>query len=375
MPSTTSCSGDECDALHDEEALLQTQHHDAKKTVSGTTQKVSSASISALKLEISKTPMASLGDVEEIQARKATAKAKTTPAAGGFTQVQDECDFINIDTGKKAQVGGYAPSGPGKFPLAVYLQGTTMSFGHAGSTDLLEEMAQRGFVAVNIQYSNMGYFGSNCTKLKNKAENVAECITKICQQNNYGVDCGKGVAAYGYSQGGQIANFLGNYKDKVTGLQSVTAVLGISSTILSYGGITAAQKECLQLDLSRSKRRILIGDEDGQFGGNGTQSSGQADVVIANALYLSGYDDGTCTGATYDCIQPDGSGYFVATTEDTGIPHVNHHWIFKYGYDRRTRKVAVKSMSPTFANAPEDKKWGAKNNFDWLSHAATSGAA
>jgi len=271
------------------------------------------------------------------------------------------CDFNNTDTGKLAKADGYAPEWDGsKFPLAVFTQGTHMPYKHGGADAFLKQMVDRNFVAVVVQYANMQYPGGECSVFQNKAKNVAGCIQKICDTYDR-VDCSKGVATYGYSQGGQVANLAGNYND------NITATLAISSSILSHGGLTEGQKQCLVLDTPKSKRRIFIGEKDGHFGGNGSVNSGSQAGVIANALHMSGYN-GTCTETTLDCIQPDGSGYYVATTADTGIADMNHFWFL--GLNIFSPDLI--GLNPVFEYADESKPWGAAANFDWLAHAATT---
>jgi len=305
--------------------------------------------------------VAAIKDVH--QATGSTSSTGTASAKEEYNyNVIFTCDFVNSDTNQLAQANGFAPKQHGKFPLAVFTQGTHMPYGHAAADGFLKEMVNRSFVAINVQYANMQYPGGNCSVFENKAKNVAGCIKKFCDTYDK-VDCSKGVATYGYSQGGQIANLAGNYN------RNITASLAISASILSHAGLTDHQKECLNIQTPRSKRRIFIGEKDGHFGGNGQVNSGNQTGVIANALHMSGYDvNGTCNETTLDCIQGDGSGYYVATTADTGITHMNHFWFLDIDYMTHQ----IRGLNPTFANADASKKWGAKANFDWLAQAATT---
>lgn len=294
---------------------------------------------------------------QEERAQQTSNVGRKNQKTRAYDEVDFTCDFINTDTNQPAKADGFAPTTDGKFPLAVFTQGTKMPYNLGAATDFLELMVDRGFVAIIIQYSNMKYAGS-CSKFETKASNVGACIKKFCDSYDK-VDCSKGVATYGYSQGGQVANLVGNFND------NVTATLAISSSILNHGKYTEEQKDCSTgLSTPRNKRRIFIGDKDGHFAGNGKVNSGTAEEAIENALHMSGYDDGTCTQETLDCIQPDGSGYYVATTADTGIPDMNHYWFMSF--------YPVFGLNPVFEYADASAPWGATANLDWLAKAATT---
>jgi len=279
-----------------------------------------------------------------------------------FDQFVDTCPFLNTDTGENGAVSGMYPEGDGPFPLAVYLQGTRMPYGHPMSVAMLEQMAQRGFVAVNIHYSNMRYGGGDCQVWEGKASNVASCVDQMCEHEK--VDCSLGLAVWGYSQGGQVSSLVGNYTT-----HTVTAQFGMSSSIMSHGytstGITwsEAQGECLKLKVPANKRRILIGDKDGHFGGNGKFGSGETEDVIAMCQLALGLQPSDCPDEMH-CIQDDGSGYYVATQSETGVM-MNHFWFIGIG------ATGISGLSAAFSSPPNaDDPWGAKVNFDWLASTA-----
>eukprot|EP00931_Biecheleriopsis_adriatica_P006674 TRINITY_DN10803_c0_g1_i2.p1 TRINITY_DN10803_c0_g1~~TRINITY_DN10803_c0_g1_i2.p1 ORF type:complete len:347 (+),score=50.60 TRINITY_DN10803_c0_g1_i2:91-1131(+) len=277
---------------------------------------------------------------------------------------EDTCPFLNQDTGEHGAVSGMFPEGDGPFPLAIYLQGTYMPYSHPMSVEMLEQMVQRGFVAVNIHYSNMRYPGGNCQVFETKASNVASCVDQMCEHAK--VDCSLGLAVYGYSQGGQVAALLGNYTT-----HTVTAQLSISSSIISHGTTSAGvsfsdtQAECFQLKLPRNKRRILIGDKDDHFGGKGAYGSGQAEEVIAMCQLALGLRPSDCADQMR-CLQEDGSGYYVATMNETGT-FMSHMWFIDLDYTT----YAIQGLSSYFKNPPNaDDPWGAQASFDWLASTA-----
>lgn len=269
------------------------------------------------------------------------------------------CNFENTDTGLPAQIIGEVPQGDGPWPLAVYLQGTYASWGNGVAVAFHEQMAQRKFYSISIQYSNMKYQnGGNCAMFKEKASNVAGCIDQLCTEKN--IDCSLGLAMYGWSQGGQVSSLVGNYTTF-----PVTAWLGFSSTYLNYGPVgPVAQHECLSpLKVPQHKRRLIMGDVDGLMGGNGSAASGNVTVIIDGARKVT--DPPSCT-TPYDCIQEDGSGYYVATTAETGL--VMYHWWFIGA------TASGMGLQAAFVNPPSPSvEWGEKTLFDWLASTALDG--
>jgi len=243
--------------------------------------------------------------------------------------------------------------------------GTTLEWKHAGTSDMVKGMAKRGFVAVNIEYDNMGYPGNNCSDFNEKAEIIIHCIKQICEDpsNPHRVDCSKGVATYGYSQGGQLARLVSNYYDKVS------AMLAFSATIATHSNSTAdEQKQCLKVVLPQNKQRFIIGEKDDHFGGTGRRASGVPATVIGMARYVSGYDRKDCA-SEYNCIQSDGSGYFVATSKDTLISPMDHIWSFTPTLNLWTRQFELAGLKGKFENAAADKPWGLTANLNWLAKA------
>lgn len=269
--------------------------------------------------------------------------------------IQSTCSFINTDTNAPAQIVGEAPQGNGPWPLAVYLQGTYTPWASGVATAFHQQMAQRSFYSISIQYNNMEYQnGGSCEMFKTKAGNVAGCINTLCTQTN--IDCSLGVAMYGWSQGGQVSSLVGNYTNF-----PVTAWLGFSATYINYLGTREEQEECLKLKVPTHKRRLLMGANDGLMGGNGSKGSGNVTVIIEGSKEVT--DPPSCT-TPYDCIQGDGSGYYVGTTAETGLPM--YHWWF----------IQMSGPNPgtlqdVFVNPPDPSvEWGEKTVFDWLASAA-----
>ena len=119
------------------------------------------------------------------------------------------------------------------------------------------------------------------------------------------------------------------------------------------------------LKVPQHKRRLLIGESDGQMGGDGSYGSGKAATIIEDSKKVLG--PLSCK-TPYDCIQEDGSGYYVATKAETGLDMV-HTWFLavSVGADHSMSMA----LQPVFVNPPDPGvQWGEKTSFDWLAKAA-----
>ena len=232
---------------------------------------------------------------------------------------------------------GYRPSGASEadnrgLPLAVFLHGMRRGYDDAFASDVTEHLAVSGFVALSLQYANEVYPG-NCQDFDQVSKKVAEGVRHFCSQKDLGINCALGVATVGYSLGGQVALKLRNFNE------NVSAALSIAGTILFEG-------QCLMnhhFTLGRAKRRITVGSEDHLYGS------------VLKCVGSSGYDCGSG-----QCIQPDGSGFYVVTDDEIGRTP-NHH----YHIDPTT-----KGMAEDFKLS--DAPWGFSACTRWLADAAST---
>jgi len=282
---------------------------------------------------------------------------------------EEHCAFTNTWTGEAARVHGYTPTGEaGPFPMSVYLSGTGRAFDDVFGIAFTREMAYRHFASVHIEYTAKWY-PPTCWAWHNKAQHISNCINWLCNDNY--INCDLGVAVLGWSQGGQEANLVGDWNEKVT------ASLSFSGTINnSPADRKSAQTTCFaNLGLEKDRRRILIGEHDGYMGDQGeadlgSYSRGNPDDVIANALTVSGYAASDCT-TTYHCLQADGSGYYVVSFADD-LKSVKGpwdcsacHWWF--GGDLEDHSD-FSGFTTTFKDS--NAVWGLNANMNWLANRA-----
>jgi hypothetical protein len=172
-------------------------------------------------------------------------------------------------------------------PLYVFLDGTMQSNSYVRDTIFMKEMAARGYVSVVVDYddSMLGALDA-CPGLQNKSKKIFDdsmagsVLHQLCQDDNnaFGhrndvpVDCNKGVAVNGYSQGAQVSALAGNFSPFITaGLfwssgnrGSVCALKHPACSICASHDYACMNSN--QIVLSKEKRRYINGEKDSYFG-------------------------------------------------------------------------------------------------------------
>ena len=210
------------------------------------------------------------------------------------------------------------------FPVYIWITGTGMcKSGEWG--DLREnidntftrEMASRGFVAAAVDYECNDYpsicskFSERTRSLFSMTENSAMKV--IC--NRPYANCTKGIAVHGFSQGANIASMSDRYNPYV----SSVLLFGNGDTIAGTKreNKTSYETGCLRYGdhsfepprrLGKSHFRSLAGEWDQYFGGSKIE-------VIKQQQGSTGFD---CKDDT-DCINKNGSGYFVVRDQPHGF--------------------------------------------------------
>lgn len=266
------------------------------------------------------------------------------------------------DERSRTGIGFEPTTTAGPHPLYIFLKGGGVELTpQSGTLEYARTMAREyGFVAVNVESDFR--VTSWCSGAPATLEPVAQAVfgykgagdtmsmgllATLCRRSN--VDCSRGVAVHGFSMGGLLAALAPRYAPVVTATlvwgagTSVSGDVSDGETRVDEGvTITAgAPLECvrdatLTPHLPRSQRRISIGDQDGYYG-----SSAHADGAYVQCQQSSGLMN--CAATQRDCLQPDGSGYYV--------PDAQH-------------ELAVYDES--------HEPWGTQQSLSWLALTATS---
>ncbi len=202
-----------------------------------------------------------------------------------------------------------APRKDGNYPLFVYTQGTWGSIWVEHIDQILTSMAERGFVAISVDYGQ-GTYPSSGTELLERARSIydesdsdsAVNIVASSDANYKGAwaDLHQGIVVSGFSQGAHMAALSAKFHSKVRA--AVLIGNGISDGVPAR----AFLPDLLgieNLTFKPNQIRSIVGENDQFFGTNlaGVRKDQEA---------TTGWDDPT--DSRRDFIQPDGSGWSIA---------------------------------------------------------------
>lgn len=283
-----------------------------------------------------------------------------------------------------AAIKVWTPTGSGKFPVFMWIMGAYDEFDPYSVNmydKFTEYMAGKGYISAIPEYSNKDACLNPCadapcslslsqvagkstgafSKLGNseKVRGLKKALDVLCALPQ--ADCSSGVAAAGHSHGAFLVVQLATDDTRISAISP-----------WSYGYVNIWDKEtcsCLTgaaIDkfIPKQKRRMVVGRFD-------DHNSLETTLDMQGPPVFSSY---TCGGvhAPIDCIQSDGSGYYViARTEYTEVdkavtPMMNmagHSFFFSTEHVLNYSKLV-----PSFESG--SKPWHMKPIFDWLATAA-----
>ena len=257
------------------------------------------------------------------------------------------------DVATPRSIAGSEPTAVGKFPVFVFLTGTTMPFNGTEAQALTNAMAERGFVAATVEYDNAQY--PACTAMRAKAGciwnavSANSAISKLCARDK--ADCAnKGIVVSGFSQGANLAALSKNYDARVR-----------AAFLIGHGNVASGLidvRSCANdsaTTLLPSEMRSVNGDSDQFFGftASGVKSQLQAVVGVS------------CSSAS-TCLQADGSGWYIISSSQLSDRKADHCYYFN----------GANSTCSTFNGLDSGwntgtSPWSMQPNLDWLASRAT----
>ncbi|MGW5382264.1 hypothetical protein [Nocardia sp. NPDC003963] len=241
---------------------------------------------------------------------------------------------------------GYEPSSAGteRHPLFLYFVGTDI--GKDPETDRRENapaaaavtraMAHRGFVALTVDYDNsvaalLSDHG-NQTRCLFAAQEPRSLLATACALTT--VDCDRGIAAWGHSQGGAVAHLAPNRDPRVRAVWAT-----------GYAGEMPSS-------LPKNRLRVLAGENED----NG-------DIAALNRA--AGFTSGECPDdGRSQCLRPDGSGWVIVRKSEveTGADHC---WFY-----RRSCWESEVFLEPSWVDPQSVKPYAIASNADWVARTA-----
>ena len=256
---------------------------------------------------------------------------------------------------------GAQPSVPGDYPLLVYLHGTTADWANNKEGQLfVKQAAAQGFVAMAATYTSFGALDEqgldrNSYCIFDQSHGSQDAMSVMCGVQN--VDCDKGVLVSSFSQGANLAVIAKNYNQKIS------AVWAIGYSAYSYGLKKVVPANALPAPYGT---RALPSDKLTITMGEASNLSKKTLIKedLPSLRQITGYDCGT----GYDCVQADGSGYYIVSNAEVKDGLADHcYWM-------KTNKIFKSSWSCTMSptefdpgfSAPSTTKWSMTTKLDWL---------
>eukprot|EP00933_Yihiella_yeosuensis_P043043 TRINITY_DN3775_c0_g1_i1.p1 TRINITY_DN3775_c0_g1~~TRINITY_DN3775_c0_g1_i1.p1 ORF type:complete len:332 (+),score=37.23 TRINITY_DN3775_c0_g1_i1:49-1044(+) len=279
--------------------------------------------------------------------------------------------------GDGRSIVGFEPNSDGpqkRYPVYIWLAGTGLGW-HNRSTDRdqLRRMASLGTVAGQCAYTNWIYPIGGCQGFLNKAKPIFDtslsnsCLSRLCARP--AADCSQGVAVHGFSQGAQLVSLARYFAPEVT----ASLVQGHGDNPIPFSDLSS----CMDYDdrngdggkrnsyhpLLRNQVRSLVGEHDMTFSccyeAPDPKCCWHKRTGREQQTAVTGY---SCADGVLDCLQPDGSGWYMISDAEAGKTEGANH-CFAWAGACPALAGANDEWNPRYI---ADCKWCLDNNLQWL---------
>jgi hypothetical protein len=248
-------------------------------------------------------------------------------------------------------IKGYEPTGGGTYPVFVFLTGTTMTFDGSVDEDLIQNMAGRGFVAATVQYDNSSY-PSSCGPAQTKASCIyntsssSSAISKLCSRAT--ADCAnKGIYVSGFSQGANISSMAANYGSHM----KAAYLIGNGDVAGGFYNLSGCLDKS-HLTFTSSQLREVDGQSDQYFGNNQSGVQSQLQNVTGD----------TCASGTFNCLQADGSGWYIVPDSAVTDGKADHCYYYNSANSTCSSWTGFDTNWDTGSSSP----WEKSQDLAWL---------
>ncbi|MBI5256998.1 MAG: hypothetical protein HY855_10905 [Burkholderiales bacterium] len=251
--------------------------------------------------------------------------------------------------GSTYSISGMEPTASGKYPVYVHIGGTGESYTSNWANAAVKAAAAKGFVAASIQYDN-STFGT-CSTIGQRAKcifnpsNVNSAIAKLCARAK--ADCSKGIVTGGLSQGSVISVLAKNYDSRVRA--SMGQGNGTAYSVYDLSSCMANGKHTQP----GNRIRIINGQMD-MFVGGSVASAGASGQRVTGAV---------CPSGTQNCLQSNGSGWYVVTNSQVQDLYADHCFM-GYGGNDLIAQCSGTLVDGNYQNG--NSPWALGPTLDWL---------
>jgi hypothetical protein len=240
-------------------------------------------------------------------------------------------------------IQGKEPSSTSRFPVFVYMVGTSETYNNASALAAVDEMASRGYVAATVQYPNSS-FGA-CSTLTTRAKcifdaaSASSAIQALCSRP--AADCAKGIVVSGFSQGSILAILAKNFDTRVQAAYGLGA--GVQYSSYDLRACVANGKRALPGD----RLRAVNGEADSFMGSS--ESSVRGQLVELTGL--------SCTSTS--CFRANNSGWYIVKHAEASDGNADHCYMRHGGCFASQNTLDQKWRAGTYS-------WSIDPNLDWL---------
>jgi hypothetical protein len=216
---------------------------------------------------------------------------------------------------KSLAFNGYEPSGSGTYPVFVYVTGTKLSPWSGDDQLIVQEMAEKGFVAAAVDYPTRMKYPTSCSQMMDTVGDVFDSADSGSAINAIDArpkaDIAKGLVVMGFSQGANIASLAKNFD------ADVDAVFLIGNGYVQWGA-TCYDANSTVIGADRTRSVAGIADSAYVFSGG---PGGNADE---NRMVQEVTTGVSCGPTATNCTFPDGSGWYLVQASETASGHEDH---------------------------------------------------
>jgi general stress protein CsbA len=226
------------------------------------------------------------------------------PSGGGDIEALAPMSYQTSTMDTTLTMNGAQPTDPGTYPVFLWFAGTNVSAWSADDEIITNLMAERGFVAVAVDYDTRGSYPGSCAALSESVQEVFDSSVTGSAINAISslpkADPSKGIVVAGFSQGGNVASLAKDYNYDVQ-----------AAYVIGHGYNDGWGADCYKnsdTTLPSDRIRSVMGENDGAW------VNYSADDQRGMLEATTGY---SCGSQAMSCTQTNGSGWWLVTNSQT----------------------------------------------------------
>lgn len=246
--------------------------------------------------------------------------------------------------GTTYNIQGKEPSSTSRYPVFIYMVGTSETYNNASALAAVDAMAARGYVAATVEYAS-ATFGS-CSTLTARSKcifdssSASSAVAALCSRA--AADCSKGIVVAGFSQGSILAILARNHDARVQAAYGMGA--GVQYSTYDLRACVANGNRTLTSD----RLRAVNGEGDGFMGSTESSVRGQLQELTGRG----------CT--TTSCFASNGSGWYIVKNAEVSDGVADHCYMRATGGCTGSQN----SLDQKWLNGTYD--WSSDTNLQWL---------